>query len=56
MSRAVLKVQAEGYEEREKINNKKSRAFQDLMDRKFYIIQISSKLKIYYSFNKKKGN
>ena len=39
VSRAVLKVQAEGYDDREKINNKKSRAFQDLMDRKLaYII------------------
>ncbi|XP_023327640.1 histone-lysine N-methyltransferase SMYD3 [Eurytemora carolleeae] len=32
VSRAVLKVQSEGYLEKEKINNKRSRTFHDLMD------------------------
>ena len=36
VSRAVLKVQSEGYLEKEKINNKRSRTFHDLMDRKFF--------------------
>ena len=34
VARACLKVQAEGYAEKDRINNKKSRAFGDLVDRK----------------------
>ena len=37
IARACLKVQEEGYEQKERINNKKSRAFGDLVDRKFLL-------------------
>ena len=35
LARACLRLDAEGWDERDRINSTKSRAFRDLLDRKF---------------------